>query len=103
MRTHNLRDTKLMLNHLSHSNSSQVIVKATQTLQLLNSSSNFQYPIIAEGATKPPAKAIERLIEVLNWVKDFVTPTGFVAGTDYLTLADIRYGMDIFKFYYYFL
>jgi hypothetical protein len=43
-----------------------------------------------EGATEPPKKYIERLEEVLCWVQDFLAPTGFVAGTENLTLADIR-------------
>ena len=52
---------------------------------------HFQHPILARGATEPPQKAIEHLVEVLHWVKEFLGPTGFVAGTDHLTLADIRY------------
>ena len=51
----------------------------------------IQQPILFEGATKPPQKVVERLEEVLNWVQEFLAPTGFVAGTQYMTLADIRY------------
>ena len=35
--------------------------------------------------------SLERLREVLGWLRDFVTPTGYIAGTDHLTLADLAF------------
>jgi len=28
-------------------------------------------------------------VEVMGWVNDFIKPTGYVAGTDHLTVADL--------------
>ena len=33
----------------------------------------------------------ERFKEVMGWVNDFIKPTGYVAGTDHLTVADIAF------------
>ena len=33
----------------------------------------------------------ERFKEVMGWVNDFIKPTGFVGGTDHLTVADIAF------------
>ena len=41
------------------------------------------------GGDKPGDDKYERMKEVLGWVNDFIKPTGYVAGTDHLTLADI--------------
>lgn len=41
------------------------------------------------GATKIEEDKMQRLLEVLGWVNDFLAPTGYVAGTDHLTLADV--------------
>jgi hypothetical protein len=40
------------------------------------------------GATVPQDK-FDKLDEVLGWIVDFIKPTGYVAGTDHLTIADI--------------
>jgi len=47
-------------------------------------------PIIKSGATGPDGEAKNRMHEVLGWVADFVKGTGYAAGTNELTLADIR-------------
>ena len=31
----------------------------------------------------------EKFKEVMGWVNDFIKPTGYVAGTDHLTVADL--------------
>ena len=41
------------------------------------------------GDAKIPEEKFTKLREVLGWVNDFVKPTGYAAGTDSLTLADI--------------
>ena len=44
------------------------------------------------GPAKEASPAsLERLHEVLGWVRDFVKPTGYIAGTDYLTIADLAF------------
>ena len=50
--------------------------------------SNFQYPVLFGGPTPGPEKD-ERAKEVLGWLNDFIKPTGYVAGTDHLTVADL--------------
>ena len=32
---------------------------------------------------------MKRFHEVMGWVRDFIKPTGYVAGTNHMTLADI--------------
>lgn len=34
---------------------------------------------------------LERFKEVMGWVNDFIKPTGYVAGTDCLTVADLAF------------
>ena len=34
---------------------------------------------------------MERFKEVMGWVNDFIKPTGYAAGTDHLTVADIAF------------
>jgi len=41
------------------------------------------------GAPAADPKKLDRLREVLGWVNDFLKPTGYVAGTQNLTIADI--------------
>ena len=41
------------------------------------------------GRGTVPENGQERLVEVLKWLNDFIKPTGFVAGTDHFTIADI--------------
>ena len=48
----------------------------------------FQYPVLFGGPT-PGADKDERAKEVLGWLNDFIKPTGYVAGTDHLTVADL--------------
>ena len=50
--------------------------------------SKFQYPVLFGGPT-PGADKDERAKEVLGWLNDFIKPTGYVAGTDHLTVADL--------------
>ena len=33
----------------------------------------------------------KRFKEVMGWVTDFIKPTGYVAGTDHMTVADIAF------------
>jgi len=47
------------------------------------------YPRIFEGLKEIPTAKMEALHEVLGWVNGFLDSTGYVAGTDHLTLADI--------------
>jgi len=42
------------------------------------------------GSTGPDDDKKNRMHEVLGWVADFVKETGYAAGTNELTLADIR-------------
>lgn len=41
----------------------------------------------------------DRFKEVMGWVNDFIKPTGFVAGTDHLTVADISF-LATFRYRY---
>ncbi len=43
------------------------------------------------GSGTPGDKEHDRFKEVMGWVNDFVKPTGYVAGTDHYTLADIAF------------
>ncbi len=40
---------------------------------------------------KPGEKEHDRFKEVMGWVNDFIKPTGYVAGTKHLTLADVAF------------
>ena len=46
------------------------------------------YPVMFEGKAVEDAK-FDKLKEVLQWANDFVKETGYVAGTEHLTIADI--------------
>jgi len=46
------------------------------------------YPIMFGGPAPGPDK-LEKFTEVMGWVNDFIKPTGYVAGTDHLTVADL--------------
>merc|ERR1719305_604518 len=46
------------------------------------------YPVMFGGPTPGPEK-LEKFVEVMGWVNDFIKPTGYVAGTDHLTVADL--------------
>lgn len=46
------------------------------------------YPIAFEGQ-KPGPDTLEKFKEVMGWVNDYIKPTGYVAGTDHLTVADL--------------
>ena len=41
------------------------------------------------GDSEPEAGCLARLHEVLGWLNDYLEETGYVAGTDHYTLADI--------------
>jgi len=46
------------------------------------------YPILFDGPTPGPEK-LELFKEAMGWVNDFIKPTGYVGGTDHLTVADL--------------
>ena len=48
------------------------------------------YPLMF-GGTKPGPEKLEKFKEVMGWVNDFIKPTGYVAGTNHLTVADIAF------------
>merc|ERR1712141_981188 len=48
------------------------------------------YPIMFGGPT-PGQDKMDRFKEVMGWVEDFIKPTGYVAGTDHMTVADIAW------------
>ena len=48
------------------------------------------YPIMFGGPV-PGAEKLEKFNEVMGWVNDFLKPTGYVAGTKHLTVADIAF------------
>ena len=43
------------------------------------------------GGPEEEGKKVEKFKEVMGWVNDFIKPTGYVAGTDHLTVADIAF------------
>ena len=49
----------------------------------------FQYPLVFGGAEKLEEAKVTKFEEVLGWVNGWVAGSGFVAGTDHLTLADL--------------
>ncbi len=49
---------------------------------------HLQAPIAFRGQKETDAGAVERLTEVLNWLRDFVAATGYVASTPTPTVAD---------------
>ncbi len=50
-----------------------------------------QGPIAFRGQKEVDKSAVTRLEEVLGWVRDFLSPSGFVAGTPGPTLADYAF------------
>lgn len=48
-------------------------------------------PVIFGGEKQVNANKLERLNEAINWVNEMVGPTGYVAGTDHMTVADISF------------
>merc|ERR1712001_702610 len=46
------------------------------------------YPILFDGPTPGPEKH-DLFKEAMGWVNDFIKPTGYVTGTDHLTVADL--------------
>ena len=48
------------------------------------------YPILF-GGPKPGQDKVDRFAEVMGWVNDFVKTSGYVAGTDHLTVADVAF------------
>jgi len=51
------------------------------------------YPILFGQTVEPAALANyeKRFGEVMAWVTDFLAPTGYVAGTDHMTVADLAF------------
>ena len=49
----------------------------------------FQYPIAFQGQEDIEKAKYGKLKEVLGWAKDFIAETGYVAGTEKITIADI--------------
>ena len=53
------------------------------------------------GGPTPGQDKMDKFKEVMGWVEDFIKPTGYVAGTDHMTVADIawlatfRYILDL--------
>ena len=43
------------------------------------------------GAPIPDETTFNKFYEVLGWANDMVKETGYVAGTDHLTVADIAF------------
>ena len=51
----------------------------------------FQFPILF-GKEDPQRESKEkRFGEVMAWVTAFLEPTGYVAGTDHMTVADLAF------------
>jgi glutathione S-transferase len=42
--------------------------------------------------------ADDQFVKVMGWVNDYIKPTGYVAGTDHMTLADICF-MSTFRYF----
>ena len=52
---------------------------------------HFQkYPMFY-GKPAPGKDKMDKFNEVMGWVEDFIKPTGYVAGTDHMTVADIAW------------
>ena len=50
-----------------------------------------QFPILF-GKEDPGREGKEKHFhKVMGWVRDFLEPTGYVAGTDHLTVADLAF------------
>ena len=51
----------------------------------------FQYAIAfaPNYGPLPGPEKYERFREVMGWLNDMLKPTGYVAGTDHMTIADI--------------
>ena len=45
----------------------------------------LQVPLM-NGAESPPAEEVTKLKEALGWFEDMVRNTGYLAGTEYVTL-----------------
>ena len=53
---------------------------------------SYLVPISILKFPAPPTEAEhDRVKEVLGWVTDMIKPTGYVAGTNHMTLADIAF------------
>ena len=51
----------------------------------------LQFPILF-GKEDPGREGKEKHFhKVMGWVRDFLEPTGYVAGTDHLTVADLAF------------
>merc|ERR1719323_2986274 len=57
---------------------------------------DVMYPMMfKDGRPAPGEKENNRVKEVMGWVNDFIKPTGYVAGTDHMTLADICFAATL--------
>ena len=52
----------------------------------------FQFPLTFPGyGIHPGENEVKRFHEVMGWIQDFVKPTGYIAGTNDLTVADLAF------------
>lgn len=56
---------------------------------LFNTVVQIVLPILFGSASEADPAHLKRLHEALGWLRDFIKPTGFVAGTNHLTIADV--------------
>ena len=52
---------------------------------------NLQYPILFGTGVPDKEMGDKKFQEIMGWVTDFIKPTGYVAGTNHLTVADIAF------------
>jgi len=57
--------------------------------QLYKAFGDCFYPVAFKGKEDIDTEQYNKLKEVLGWAKDFIAETGYVAGTEKMTLADI--------------
>jgi len=57
--------------------------------QLYKAFGDCFYPIAFQGQEDIETAKYDKLKEVLGWAKDFIAETGYVAGTEKITIADI--------------
>ena len=52
---------------------------------------NLQYPLLFGTGVPDKEMGDKKFQEIMGWVTDFIKPTGYVAGTNHLTVADIAF------------
>merc|ERR1712045_1022756 len=50
---------------------------------------NIVYPVFSGNEPDSSPEKMDKFVEVMGWVNDFIKPTGYVAGTHHLTVADL--------------